>query len=144
MRVQIAGRTKKTVGILLLVLTVASLTAVAVSATKDNFDPSWGPNSQNAYNSAYSTFHTTGEKIGAADGTKDGDHDCQFGLDDAPDSSKYHRSTSATNAQALGKIDGFNDGLDEAYNTAYENAYQKCSASGKINQRIAAVPINGP
>jgi hypothetical protein len=50
-------------GISLLFLLIVSLTAGAVSAAKDHFDPSWGPKSKAAYINAYNPSSAIGFTI---------------------------------------------------------------------------------
>jgi hypothetical protein len=133
---QAFNKIKKTLGILLLFLFIVSLTVEAISANRDHFDPSWGQNTISAYEKEYNMSTGNGAIVGMYDGISDGDLDCRHGLDDAPDSSKYHKTTTSKSAQSLGKIDGFNDGFDKWYDHFYDNAYKQCVNSGKINTQF--------
>ena len=98
---------------------------MVVTATHNNFNPNWGSKSQAAYKAAYNSAFKNGQKVGTSDGTRDGTKDCNNWQADEPDFSKYHRSTTATAAQILGRVDGYNDGINDTYKYSLRvNAYQ--------------------
>ena len=113
---------------------VISVTAMVGTAKKDNYNPAWGPNSRNAYNTAYNQRLVSGHTAGAAFGFVDGYDACKTGLDiNSGDSKTRHISTSSTSAQALGKVDGYNDGIDDTYFINYDRGYRECKDNGQQN-----------
>jgi hypothetical protein len=118
---------KRIIAILLVAVFVTTVTSIAVSAVRDNFNPtgSWGPISIRNYNTAYIGQFTAGSTAGKADGALDGVNDAKAGAT-ANDGlyAKYHKSAAGIiQAQSLGAIDGWNDGIDSTYSAAYDTAF---------------------
>ena len=134
---------KKSLATLMVVMFLSTVTSVAVNATRDNYNETWGQISKNNYNTSYNTSIIGGYVIGAATGKIDGQNDCLFGQESNCEHSRVHLPTTGiTKAATLGKIDGYNDGIDNMYCDAYDKAYKESENESMCNSQIMAKSNN--
>jgi len=135
---QTFDRTKKTLGILLLVLFVISIAATAVSAITDT--SKFGPISKQNYQKGYQEGADAGSAAAREEGEKQGDLDCKTGKPYSGGRDvKFNVTTKSNAAYDLGYADGYDYDYNSplSYSVGYEKGYNDCVKSGNQNKQIA-------
>lgn len=122
-------RIKKSLAILLVVLFLATVTSMTVSATFDRFDPAWNQQRINAYNAGHNSQVVNGQNAGFFYGVQDGRRDCRNGQPAAGNSRIHYKfAPPGAAARTLGQVDGYNDGIEIFYDFGYVSGYFPCPA----------------
>jgi len=127
MEKQIFDRTKKILGILLLVLFVMSITVTAVSAVTDTSN--FGPVSKQNYDKGYKDGSAAGSTPGYDGGKKLGDEACKNGrpmLESLGALLFLPVEPKSSAAYDQGYADGYNEGWRLAFVTGFKEGYNDC------------------
>jgi len=131
-------KTKKTLGILLLVFFVVSITVTAVSAriVGPTNTSKFGPVSKQNYDKGARDGSDKGYSDGHTAGMRLGDSDCKTGKPNSGGKDvKGNATAKSSSAYDLGYADGYNALYPMGYSIGYTQGYNDCINRGEQNKQ---------